>query len=152
MCPACSEIHVFLPHDRITLFLHCALFRLNRETAENCIWVAGLSLRPAMADYEKIAMAAMEELDGHMCWPVEWFKEDLRLSRIDWTFRDCSEEPSRLRKSLFNQLSQLAEASGNQRWLGHGCRCQSLSFAKQHVSLFFTDSCDCSCFAFVWQA
>lgn len=32
----------------------------------------------AMAgSYEKVAEAAMAELDGHMCWPVEWFKEDL---------------------------------------------------------------------------
>ena len=30
----------------------------------------------AMANYEQIAGAAMEKLDG-MCWPVEWFKEDL---------------------------------------------------------------------------
>ena len=27
--------------------------------------------------YEKVAEAAMAELEGGMCWPVEWFKEDL---------------------------------------------------------------------------
>ena len=33
----------------------------------------------AMAEkqYEKVAEAAMAELEGGMCWPVEWFKEDL---------------------------------------------------------------------------
>jgi len=41
-----------------------------------------------MADYEKIAMAAMEELDGHMCWPVEWFKEDLPVETKDGSAMD----------------------------------------------------------------
>mmetsp|Transcript_59696 Transcript_59696/g.94513 ORF Transcript_59696/g.94513 Transcript_59696/m.94513 type:complete len:612 (+) Transcript_59696:58-1893(+) len=27
--------------------------------------------------YEKVAEAAMADLEGGMCWPVEWFKEDL---------------------------------------------------------------------------
>ncbi len=33
----------------------------------------------AMAEkqYEKVAEAAMAEIEGGMCWPVEWFKEDL---------------------------------------------------------------------------
>ncbi|CAE7894453.1 unnamed protein product, partial [Symbiodinium necroappetens] len=41
-----------------------------------------------MADYEKIAMAAMEELDGHMCWPVEWFKEELPVETKDGSAMD----------------------------------------------------------------
>ena len=32
--------------------------------------------------YEKVAEAAMGALDGGMCWPVEWFKEDLRLGTV----------------------------------------------------------------------
>eukprot|EP00913_Durusdinium_trenchii_P027738 g26011.t1 len=38
--------------------------------------------------YEKVAEAAMAELDGHMCWPVEWFKEDLPLESKDGSAMD----------------------------------------------------------------
>ncbi|CAK9094913.1 6-methylsalicylic acid synthase (6-MSAS) (Arthrosporol biosynthesis cluster protein AOL_s00215g283) [Durusdinium trenchii] len=31
--------------------------------------------------YRDVAEAAMAELDGHMCWPVEWFKEDLPIEK-----------------------------------------------------------------------
>ena len=41
----------------------------------------------AMAEkqYEKVAEAAMAELEGGMCWPVEWFKEDLLEAQCSWT-------------------------------------------------------------------
>ncbi|CAJ1457288.1 unnamed protein product [Effrenium voratum] len=41
----------------------------------------------AMANYEQIAGAAMEKLDG-MCWPVEWFKEDLPVETKDGAAMD----------------------------------------------------------------
>ena len=34
--------------------------------------------------YEKVAEAAMADLEGGMCWPVEWFKEDLLEPQEMW--------------------------------------------------------------------
>jgi len=46
----------------------------------------------ADANYEQIATAAMAELEGHMCWPVEWFKEDLPLETKDGAAMDLAVE------------------------------------------------------------
>eukprot|EP00933_Yihiella_yeosuensis_P083637 TRINITY_DN9787_c3_g1_i1.p1 TRINITY_DN9787_c3_g1~~TRINITY_DN9787_c3_g1_i1.p1 ORF type:complete len:615 (-),score=131.31 TRINITY_DN9787_c3_g1_i1:171-2015(-) len=39
-------------------------------------------------NYEKVAAAAAEQVDGHYCWPVEWFKEDLPIENKDGSAMD----------------------------------------------------------------
>ena len=34
--------------------------------------------------YEKVAEAAMADLEGGRCWPVEWFKADLLEPQEMW--------------------------------------------------------------------
>lgn len=57
---------------------------LGPERCDRC----GLSeKKPSGAmdkQYEKVAEAAMADLEGGMCWPVEWFKEDLLEPQEMW--------------------------------------------------------------------
>jgi len=43
-------------------------------------------------NYEKVAMDACAEMEGHMCWPVDWFKEDLPLENKDGSALDSAVE------------------------------------------------------------
>lgn len=43
-------------------------------------------------NYEKVAAAAAKSLEGHMCFPVEWFQEDLPLETKDGMSLDYAME------------------------------------------------------------